>query len=117
MSEAMTILFSYGSLQDKNVQLANFGRELTGRKEVLPGYTLRTIPRSSSKQAVPTEGASDLTVEPSANPDDTVPGVVYEITEQELAAADQYEAVFDYYRISAALQSRDPVWVYVRHSD
>ena len=34
------LLFSYGTLQDKDVQMANFGRELTGHEDALPGYAL-----------------------------------------------------------------------------
>ena len=32
------LLFSYGTLQDKAVQLANFGRELNGQADRMPGY-------------------------------------------------------------------------------
>lgn len=32
------LLFSYGTLQDKAVQLANFGRELAGQADRMPGY-------------------------------------------------------------------------------
>ena len=33
-------LFSYGTLQDPDVQLANFGRRLDGTSDALPGYRL-----------------------------------------------------------------------------
>jgi hypothetical protein len=36
------LLFSYGTLQISSVQVATFGRELTGRADWLPGY-VRTI--------------------------------------------------------------------------
>jgi len=32
------LLFSYGTLQDKAVQLANFGRELVGQHDAMLGY-------------------------------------------------------------------------------
>lgn len=32
------LLFSYGTLQDKAVQRANFGRELSGQADRMPGY-------------------------------------------------------------------------------
>jgi hypothetical protein len=38
------LLFSYGTLQKKNVQIANFGRELTGRADALPGYGCYLLP-------------------------------------------------------------------------
>lgn len=37
-SDYPVLLFSYGTLQDKAVQLANFGRELTGQADRMPGY-------------------------------------------------------------------------------
>ena len=103
-STPTVLLFSYGTLQEKKVQIANFGRELKGRKDVLPGY-VRRIMAAEPHYAY---------VEPSSHPDDAVPGMVFEITEQELAAADQYEEDADYRRISVTLQSGAQAWVYVR---
>ena len=51
--------------------------------------------------------------EPSSDPEDAVSGTVFEITEQELAAADKYEEVAEYRRISVKLRSGDQAWVYV----
>ncbi len=42
-STTTVLLFSYGTLQNKNVQLANLGRELTGRQDALPGYARRMV--------------------------------------------------------------------------
>jgi gamma-glutamylcyclotransferase (GGCT)/AIG2-like uncharacterized protein YtfP len=53
-------------------------------------------------------------VEPSSNPEDSVSGTVFEITEEELAAADKYEEAAEYRRISVTLRSGDQAWVYVR---
>ena len=41
--EQAVLLFSYGTLQDKAVQLSNFGRELKGRPDTLPGYTQQLV--------------------------------------------------------------------------
>ena len=43
-STPTVLLFSYGTLQDKDVQIASFGRELTGREDALPGYVRRIVP-------------------------------------------------------------------------
>ena|ERR1022692_4151808 len=94
------LLFSYGTLQNKNVQIANFGRELTGREDALPGHARRMV-------------AIHANVEPSSNPEDAVSGTVFEITEQELAAADKYEEVAAYRRMFVTLRSGDQAWVYV----
>ena len=39
----MEYLFSYGTLQQKNVQLENFGRILDGSKNVLQKYILKKV--------------------------------------------------------------------------
>lgn len=38
-TEYPVLLFSYGTLQDKAVQLANFGRELVGQEDQMLGYS------------------------------------------------------------------------------
>ena len=38
-TEFPVLLFSYGTLQDKAVQLANFGRELLGQHDAMLGYS------------------------------------------------------------------------------
>lgn len=101
------LLFSYGTLQNTDVQIANFGRELTGREDVLPGYVRRMVMASSGESQY-------ANAEPSSNPEDAVSGVVFEITEQELAAADRYEKAADYRRIPVTLRSGAQTWVYVR---
>jgi hypothetical protein len=37
-TQAPVLLFSYGTLQDNAVQLANFDRELNGRADSMLGY-------------------------------------------------------------------------------
>jgi gamma-glutamylcyclotransferase (GGCT)/AIG2-like uncharacterized protein YtfP len=107
------LLFSYGTLQDKNVQLAHFGRELRGRPDAMPGYR-QTMIAITDPQVVATSGKTHHPiVEPSPDPGDQVQGSVFEITAQELAAADKYE-VSDYKRVSVMLKSGVQAWVYVR---
>ena len=95
----MTPVFSYGSLQERSVQLAKFGRELTGHADALPGYARR----SRGKY---------FNVEPGA-PDDAVDGVVFELTDQEMEKADRYEDGEGYYRIEVKLRSGAKAWVYL----
>jgi gamma-glutamylcyclotransferase (GGCT)/AIG2-like uncharacterized protein YtfP len=108
------LLFSYGTLQYKHVQLANFGRELTGREDALPGYARRMVPIIDPKVVALIGESHYANVEPSSNPEDAVSGTVFEITEQELAAADKYEEAAEYHRIAVTLRSGDRAWVYVR---
>ena len=110
-STPTVLLFSYGTLQDKNVQIANFGRELTGRADTLPAYARRTV---AIVDPVSGRESRYANVEPSSNPEDAVQGTVFEITEQELAAADRYEEDPDYHRIFVRLSSGDRAWVYLR---
>lgn len=39
----MTLLFSYGTLQEESVQLATFGRLLQGSQDELVGFQLSTV--------------------------------------------------------------------------
>jgi hypothetical protein len=45
--------------------------------------------------------------------DSRVSGTVFEITDTELAAADQYEKLAAYKRLAVMLASGKPAWVYV----
>src|SRR5690242_13810373 len=112
----MVLLFAYGTLQKRNVQIASFGRELAGRDDALPGFTRHTVPILDPQAAAWVGESSYFNVEPSSRPEDFVPGTVYEITEQELAAADKYEEDAEYRRILVTLQSGDEAWVYLRDS-
>jgi gamma-glutamylcyclotransferase (GGCT)/AIG2-like uncharacterized protein YtfP len=107
------LLFSYGTLQDKAVQAANFGRELMGRSDSILGYT-QTLVAIRDRKVIATSGKTHHPViQPSPNPRDEVPGTVFEITAQELAAADEYE-VSDYKRVAVPLKSGLQAWVFVR---
>jgi gamma-glutamylcyclotransferase (GGCT)/AIG2-like uncharacterized protein YtfP len=107
------LLFSYGTLQDKKVQVAHFGRELRGRPDSMPGYR-QTLLEITDPEVIATSGKTHHPiVEPSPDPADEVSGRVFEITAPELAAADKYE-VSDYKRVSVKLKSGAQAWVYVR---
>jgi acyl-CoA thioesterase FadM len=106
-------LFSYGTLQDPAVQRANFGRELTGHRDLLPGYEISMI-AISDPAVVATSGKPNHTIiDPSSRIEDEVAGSVFQISAQELAAADRYE-VAEYKRVSVRLKSGRKAWVYVR---
>lgn len=107
------LLFSYGTLQDRKVQLSTFGRELSGRKDALSGYIRTRVP-ILDPQVVAQSGESHYAnAEPSSNSQDAVCGTVFEITEQELTESDKYEQSADYRRILVRLKSGDQAWVYV----
>ncbi|MFG0501011.1 gamma-glutamylcyclotransferase [Pseudomonas putida] len=107
------LLFSYGTLQDKAVQLANFGRELNGQADRMPGYRLDWV-EITDPGVLATSGKSHHPiVSPSGQANDSVAGMVFQISEDELAAADHYE-VADYKRVVVTLASGLTAWVYVR---
>ena|SRR5215831_18315618 len=106
MTAARTVLlFAYGTLRHKDVQTAIFGHELAGREDLLPGYS-RTITESGE--------VLYYNIEPSSSREYAVSGIVFEITEQELVAADNYEGDREYRRIFVTLRSGVQAWVYHR---
>ena len=112
MSQAEIALFSYGTLQLKEVQLANYGRELEGSPDALIGYRLAVVP-DRDPDAVRISGAkTHFIVQPTGDPADRVPGMVYWLTAEELARTDRYEGS-DYGRAELTLESGQRALVYV----
>lgn len=105
-------LFSYGTLQDRNVQISSFGRELAGRPDSFPCYAQTLLAIGDPKVVEISGKTHHPVVRPSANPADEVAGTVFEITQQELLAADKYE-VSDYKRVLVTLKSGIDAWVYI----
>lgn len=112
-SDCPVLLFSYGTLQDKAVQLASFGRELAGQADRMPGYRQDWVEITDPEVLATSGKRHHPIVSPSGEPGDSVEGMVFQITEEELAAADRYE-VADYKRVAVALASGSTAWVYVR---
>jgi hypothetical protein len=109
----MPLLFSYGTLQQNDVQLSTFGRRLNGRKDELLGFE-RSLVKIDDPQVAATLGKTHHdNVQFTGNNDSRVPGMVFEITDAELASVDEYEAAFSYKRVDATLASGGRVWVYV----
>ncbi len=106
-------LFSYGTLQQENVQLATFGRLLKGSPDALVGFTQNLVEITDPDVLAKSGERFHPIVMPSGNEADRVSGTVFEVTTAELAAADAYE-VSDYERVSARLASGSTAWVYVK---
>lgn len=107
------LLFSYGTLQDSTVQLKNFGRTLVGRHDQMTGYILSYIEITDPEVIASSGKTHHPIISPSTSSKDNVPGTVFQITPQELAAADAYE-VSDYKRIAVGLTSGLTAWVYIK---
>jgi gamma-glutamylcyclotransferase (GGCT)/AIG2-like uncharacterized protein YtfP len=105
-------LFSYGSLRQPQVQIANFGRLLEGHADTLREYSMSGL-KITDPEVVRISGASRHTiVRFSGNPSDVVTGMVFRVTAEELAKADAYE-VSDYRRVAVQLSSGRKAFVYV----
>jgi gamma-glutamylcyclotransferase (GGCT)/AIG2-like uncharacterized protein YtfP len=107
----MEYLFSYGTLQQKNVQQANFGRELRGEKDALPGYVIGELTITDERVLRESGKAVHPILEYTGNNHDEVAGTVFELSPEELLQADDYE-VDAYRRVSATLRSGKTCWIY-----
>jgi len=112
----MPTLFSYGTLQQKEVQIANFGRELLGKKDMLQGYIVGEIEITDERVLRESGKAIHPILRFTGNVADEVSGTVFEITDVELAQADDYE-VDDYVRTLVKLQSGKECWIYAAATD
>lgn len=106
------LLFSYGTLQQRDVQLATFGRELSGTFDQLVGFH-ESMVKIESSEVVKTSGKNyHRIVKKTDILESRVAGTVFEVTDDELGHADKYE-VSDYKRVSVTLSSGRTAWVYV----
>lgn len=107
----MEKLFSYGTLQQEQVQITTFGRKLEGIGDILIGYALGEV-KITDQHVIQTSGAD---IHPilryTGNINDEIPGTAFEVSAQELAMADDYE-VEEYVRIEAKLKSGSAAWIY-----
>ena len=108
----MPKLFSYGTLQQEDVQIATFGRRLTGVSDAFVGYR-QSMVAIEDPEVVRTSGKMHHPIVAfTGRAQDRVPGALFEITDAELAHADAYE-VKAYMRVKAPLASGVEAWVYV----
>ncbi len=109
----MPLLFSYGTLQQPEVQQANYGRLLEGTRDALVGYRLAPVAIDDpevvriSGQAV--HNIACLTGESAHR----ISGVAFEISSDELAATDAYE-VNSYDCVDVTLESGRRAYCYVQ---
>ena len=109
----MPLIFSYGTLQQEDVQLATYGRTLKGGLDELPGYESSRVPIGDPELAGRLGRTHHANATRTGDPRNHVSGMVFEITEDELARTDAYESPFFYFRVKAALASGREAWVYL----
>lgn len=113
MTDDRTVrLFAYGTLQQREVQLANYGRLLDGTRDMLTGYRLEDLTITDPEVVQLSGKAVHRIARETGDSADRIPGVVFRLTEAELAATDAYE-VDVYARVELSLESRTRAWVYV----
>lgn len=111
-NEPSEFLFSYGTLQLEPVQIATFGRRLSGRLDRLPGYVTGLL-EITDEQVLATSGKTHHPMlVMTGRPQDGVDGTVFTVTAAELAHADAYE-VADYRRDRVRLASGMLAWAYL----
>jgi hypothetical protein len=108
---ASVLLFSYGTLQQANVQLATFGRLLEGRADQLVGFAVMPLEITDAKVVAVSGAAIHTIARYSGDPADVIRGVVFSITPAELEAADSYEVSAA--RIEVELASGTKAFAYV----
>ncbi len=109
----MPLLFSYGTLQQAEVQQSTFGRLLLGEPDALPGFEPSQVKIEDPQVVASTGRTHHANVTFNDRRDSRVTGTVFEISDAELAAADQYEQAAAYTRIARVLASGKEAWVYV----
>ena len=109
----MPRLFSYGSLQQEEVQVSTFGRKLDGEKDLLVGYEPSLVKIEDPEVAKRLHKLHHDNVSKTDDDWSNVQGTVFEVTDAELAQADTFEAQYNYTRITVPLASGNEAWVYV----
>jgi hypothetical protein len=95
MSDAEQFLFACGNFQQEDVQEQVFGHRLSGKPDALVGYRREPF------------------VQPSADANERVDGMVFKVTDADLAASDAYEPP-NYRRSKVKTASGLLAWVYLR---
>jgi gamma-glutamylcyclotransferase (GGCT)/AIG2-like uncharacterized protein YtfP len=108
----MPLLFSYGTLRDPAVQVANFGRSLAQRPDSIVGFRLSQVEITDPHVLEVSGQTHHPILLATGDPADSVAGAVLTLTDDDLLRADEYE-VDDYHRIEAPLASGETAWVYV----
>ena len=108
----MEQLFTYGTLQLEEVQLATFGRRLEGGLDVLIGYRLVKITIEDEEFVAKSGTAEHRNLQFTGSASDFVEGTVFSVTMAELEKSDAYEPE-GYERVLVQLKSGANAWIYL----
>ena len=102
----MENLFAYGTLKDKEIQETIFGRVLSGTPDKLVGYAIKEIQIEEEFGVI-----QYPIITATQNPEDSISGILYQLSPRELQLADTYEGMH-YKRIQVQLESNETAWTY-----
>jgi ribosomal protein S18 acetylase RimI-like enzyme len=105
-------LFSYGTLQDERVQRNLFGRRLEGTPDALTGFRMDWLEERDPGAVATSSIVRHPVVHQTGAATDRIAGTLFQLTQAELACADEYEAG-DYERARITLASGRSAWLYV----
>ena len=106
-NSSMEQIFSYGTLRSKEIQMKVLNKILTGTPDQIIGYKIKDL------QIEEEFGMEDYFVAtPSENPSDTIDGIVFNVTNADLAKADLFESNA-YKRTLITLKSGITAWIYL----
>lgn len=111
----MNQLFSYGTLQQQEVQISTFGRTLTGQPDSIIGYIVAVIDIADPEMIRISGRSRHPILRYTGLARHHVPGTVFELSTAELRLADAYE-VASYQRVEASLVMGGKAWAYVERS-
>ena len=90
-----------------------FGRRLEGQTDELVGFEPSSVKIEDPKVIATLGMTHHANAKFNGKEASRVAGMVFEITDSELAEVDDYESPFSYKRVSAMLASGRETWVYV----
>ncbi len=109
----MAKLFSYGTLQLEKVQQGTFGRILIGNKDKLKKYTISYIKITNPKVIELSGTEIHPIIKYTGSTTDFVKGTLFDITDEELTRADDYE-VNEYKRTELTFDSGIKGFIYLK---
>jgi gamma-glutamylcyclotransferase (GGCT)/AIG2-like uncharacterized protein YtfP len=110
------LLFSYGTLQLEKVQIESFGRLLKGNPDRLYQYKLENLMITDATVLEKSQASVHPIAVKSNCAEDFIDGKIFEISEDELKKADDYE-VEDYMRVLETFESGLSAWIYVQNTN
>lgn len=109
----MPLIFSHGSLQQREVQVSIYGRVLPVEPDELVDCIRTQVEVPAWHKAAASGATHYANVEFVEGSGSRVAGMVFELTDAELELTDVYEQDAEYIRVLTKLASGRSAWIYV----